>query len=88
MLTKTIMQPKYTLSDASEKEQQLFMQEFNELLNKFSLYYEPVPQFSRDSLTSPWKIVCQVFLQKKTIIEESENTEVIKSPDEFNPATS
>lgn len=66
---------KYKLSDCTKEDSDLFMKEFGELLNKHSLYFEPVPQFIRDSLTAPWKIVTQIFLQKKTEIVEPEKVE-------------
>lgn len=56
----------YTLSDVTVEEKESFMKEFQELLIKHSVYFEPVPQYARDSLESPWKIVCQIMLQKKT----------------------
>lgn len=65
-------QPKYNLSDCTADESAAFMKEFNELLNKHSLYFEPVPQYIRKSLQSPWETVCQIFLQKKTEIVEPE----------------
>jgi len=64
------MTPKYKLVDASSDEQADFMKKFQALLTETGMYYEPVPQFSRDSLTEPWKIVCQVLLQKKVAIDE------------------
>lgn len=69
------MEPKFSLSDCSPEEQKAFMSEFQELLNKHGLYFEPVPQFVRDSLTAPWKIVTQIFLQKRTEIVEPEVVE-------------
>lgn len=60
----------FTLTDATTEEQQAFMTEFMALLEKHSLYYEPVPQFARDDVQSPWKVVVQVILQKKTKIDE------------------
>lgn len=60
------MEPKYKLSMPTETEQQDFMKEFAELLDKHSMYYEPVPQFERVDLQSPWQIKIAVFLQKKT----------------------
>ena len=73
------MQPKYNLKDCTPEEQNSFMKEFQELLNKHSLYFEPVPQFTRDNINSPWKIVCQVFLQKKVEVVEVEK-DSISSP--------
>jgi hypothetical protein len=67
-------EPKFLLSDATTEEQTTFMKEFMELLEKHSLYYEPVPQFTRDDNQSPWKIVVQVLLQKKTKIDEKSDT--------------
>jgi hypothetical protein len=64
-------EPKFLLSDATTEEQTTFMKEFMELLEKHSLYYEPVPQFTRDDNQSPWKIVVQVILQKKTKIDKN-----------------
>jgi hypothetical protein len=62
--------PKFLLTDATTEEQQAFMTEFMALLEKHSLYYEPCPQFARDDAQSPWKVVVQVILQKKTPIDE------------------
>lgn len=63
-------EPKFSLIEASEQEKTNFMRKFGELLEETSMYFEPVPQFTRDSLQSPWNIVCQVFLQKKVPISE------------------
>lgn len=68
------METKYNLIAITKEEQELFQKEFQELLNKHSVYYEPVPTFVRDGLLdengkpSPWKLVCQVLLQKKVEI--------------------
>ena len=64
------MNPKYKLVDATTKEQEDFMSKFQDLLNETGMYYEPVPQFVRDSLEGPWKVVCQVILQKKVVNED------------------
>jgi len=66
-------EPKYKLSDCTKEESDAFMKDFGELLNKHSLYFEPVPQFTRKSLTSPWEIQTQIFLQKKSEIVEPES---------------
>lgn len=80
-------EPKYSLSEVSKEQSDSFMKEFQELLNKHSLYYEPVPQFTRDSLTSPWKIQCQILLQKKTEIVEPTVEKGIPSPFSNNEPT-
>lgn len=71
------MEQKISLKDCTKEESDLFMKEFGQLLEKHSLYFEPVPQFERDDLKSPWKVVCQVFLQKKVEVVEKES---LKSP--------
>lgn len=63
--------PKYKLIEPTEEEKKAFMEKFNVFLQESGMYYEPVPAFSRDSLTDPWKVVCQVFLQKKVLTEEA-----------------
>ncbi len=81
-------QPKYNLSDCTADESTAFMKEFNELLNKHSLYFEPVPAYTRKALGSPWELNCQIFLQKKTPIEDNlPVADSIPSPftDETNP---
>lgn len=67
---------KFNLTPTTEEENKVFMKEFGELLDKHSLYFEPVPQFTRETLTSPWKIVTQIFLQKKTPVVEETKEEV------------
>ncbi len=63
--------PKYKLVEATEEEKTDFMKKFNDLLNETSIYFEPVPQFSRESLQSPWEVKCQIFLQKKVLDEDN-----------------
>ncbi len=74
------MEKTYNLSAISKEESDIFMKEFGELLDKHSLYFEPIPQFQRTKLEEPWKLVCTIFLQKKTeVVEpivEQANTEV------------
>lgn len=85
-----MQEPKYKLSDTTPEESKAFMVDFQELLSKHSLYFEPVPQFTRKSLTSPWEIQTQIFLQRKTEIVKPEKVEdSIPSPftDENPPAT-
>jgi hypothetical protein len=78
------MQPKFKLSEPTELEKQNFMNEFNELCNKHSMYFEPIPQYQRENITSPWDLKVVIFLQKKKEIVEVEK-DSIKSPlsDEF-----
>ncbi len=64
--------PKFDLVEATEQEKNDFMKKFGELLDETSMYFEPVPQFTRKSLQSPWEIVCQVFLQKKVPVNPEE----------------
>lgn len=54
----------------SKEETEKFMKEFNDLCDKHSIYFEPVPQYTRETITSPWQLTCQVFLQKKTEVEQ------------------
>lgn len=65
-----MQEPKFDLTEVSKEETDAFMKDFQDLLKKHSLYFEPVPQYTRDTLTSPWKTVCQVFLKKKIPIVE------------------
>lgn len=67
------LKPKYQLVEPTSEEQELFMEKFNELLNQMNMYFEPVPQIRRDDVYSPWKIVCEVLLQKKVEIKEDSN---------------
>lgn len=60
-------EPKYNLTPTTEAENNEFMKDFHDLLEKHSLYFEPVPKFTRKSLVSPWEVTCQIFLQKKTL---------------------
>lgn len=76
-------QPKFNLSDCTKEDSDAFMKDFGELLDKHSLYFEPVPQFIRTSLTDPWRIVTQIFLQKKTKIAEDKSV-----PSPFTDASS
>ncbi len=77
---------KFNLSEVSNEESQLFMKEFGELLEKHSLYFEPVPQFTREGLVQPdgkpypWKIVTQILLQKKTSIVEPRGEDEANDP--------
>lgn len=61
---------KYKLVDATEEEKLDFMNKFNDFLNTTGMFYEPVPQFYRETLTSPWEVKCQVFLAKKVLNED------------------
>lgn len=89
------MEKKYNLSEANQEERDAFMKEFAELLDKHSLYFEPVPQFIRDTIETPWRVVTQIFLQKKTEVVEvdkvvpgavpSTNPEVNPAIDPMNP---
>lgn len=63
---------KYSLSPVSQDEQDLFMKEFQELLDKHSMYFEPIPFVQRKSLTDPFEIAAQILLQKKTEIIPAE----------------
>ncbi len=49
------------------------MKEFNELLNKYSLYFEPIPQYQRTAIGEPWNPYgISILLQKKIPIPEDE----------------
>lgn len=63
------MNPKYELVDMSEEEKSNFMEKFHKFLAEESVYFEPVPQFTRTAIGAPWEIVMQVLLQKKINIE-------------------
>ena len=80
-------QLRYKLSETTPEEQKAFMDEFQSLLDKHSLYFEPVPQYVRDSLQSPWQLKCQIFLQKKTLEEPGTPVEgaVASTDPEVNP---
>lgn len=86
------MQPdqKYKLSEPTQEEKDSFMKDFEELLKKHSIYFEPVPQFARDNITSPWKVICQIFLQKKAEIIEVEKDSIpssFKENEEIDPTS-
>jgi len=78
------MQPKYNLGECTEEESSAFMKDFNELLNKHSVFFEPVPVYSREGLVKedgtayPWTTVCQIMLKKKTPVVEV--VEAVPSP--------
>lgn len=57
--------PKYNLIEATQDEQNEFLKRFDDLCTELSIYFEPVPQFARKDLTSPWEVTCQIFLRKK-----------------------
>jgi hypothetical protein len=77
------MQPKYKLSEPTAEEIKAFQEDFAAVLEKHSLYYEPVPQYSRKSLSDPWTLTCQIFIQKKTAVEEeTPQDESPKTPEE------
>jgi hypothetical protein len=82
-------QPKYKLVEATEEEKSNFMKDFNDILVKHSIYFEPVPQFTRETLNDPWKVVCQVLIQKKVEIVEVEKDSIpspfADSADESSP---
>ena len=71
-----LMNPKYKLSDATSEEQQAFLKDFNDLLNKHSMYYEPIPAFEREDISKPWKLVFKIWLQKKKEIVEVEKDSI------------
>lgn len=75
----TTQKPKYSLSDLSKEEQESFMKDFNEVLNNHSVYFEPIPQYTRKDNNSPWDITCSILLQKKILIKEepSEPSELV-----------
>lgn len=76
---------KYKLVDASPEEQKDFMGKFQALLKETEMYYEPVPQFTRDSVEDPWKVVCQVLLQKKVLLNEPIISPI--QPEDVTPPT-
>lgn len=63
---------KYNLSAPTAEEQDAFMKEFNALVEKHSMYFEPVPFMQRKSLTDPWEVSAQIFLQKKTLATQED----------------
>lgn len=72
---------KYDLSAPTAEEQQDFMKEFQELLEKHSMYFEPIPHMQRKSVSDPWEFSSQVFLQKKTLVKEATpETDSVISP--------
>ncbi len=72
------MEQKYNLRDCTTEESESFMKDFNELLKKHLVYFEPVPQYIREDLKSPWRLTCQILLQKKTEVVEPK--EAVPSP--------
>ncbi len=78
------MNPKYKLVDLSDEEKSKFMEKFHKFLSDENVYFEPVPQFTRDSIGSPWEIVTQILLQKKITIEEEEGVPSPFTSDEPN----
>jgi len=67
---------KFKLEEATKEEKDVFMTKFQNFLEESNIYFEPVPQFTRDSLSDPWKVVCQVILQKKVFITKEEETQI------------
>lgn len=78
------MNPKYKLVDLSDEEKSSFMEKFMKLCQEESVYFEPVPQFTRTAIGQPWEIVTQVLLQKKITIEEEEGVPSPFTSDEPN----
>lgn len=83
------MEPKYNLSETTQEERNTFMQELNNLLDKNSFYFEPIPQYERKDLFSPWELKVSFLLNKKTPSIDtadkipSDNLEVL--PDTVSP---
>lgn len=79
------MEKKYKLSEVTSEEQEAFMKDFEAFLNERSLYFEPVPEWTRKDLQSPWTIRCSIFLQKKTLIPDVQEGAVASTNPEVNP---
>lgn len=69
--------PQFDLVNPTPEEQADFLKAFQELCESKEMYFEPVPQFSRDTLQSPWKVTTQILLQKKV---KKEGDKSIPSP--------
>ena len=67
-----MQEPKFTLSTPTQEEQNSFMKDLQEVVDKHEMYFEPIPQFQRKDLTSPFEIACAWFIQKKTPIKKEE----------------
>lgn len=79
------LQTKYKLSEPTVEEKEAFMLKFNQFLNENSMYFEPIPQYQRDDLQSPWKLTCGIFLQKKTEVVEIEKDSIPSTDATVNP---
>jgi len=66
--------PIYDLVDLTPEEVEEFKKSFQELLDSRSLYYEPVPAYTRETIMDPWKLTCQILLKKK-VPHSNESTE-------------
>lgn len=57
--------PKYSLKDLTKEERDAFLKDFQSILEKHSVYFEPIPKMARKDLHSPWQIVCDISILKK-----------------------
>lgn len=72
--------PKYSLSEPSIEEKKSFMKDFNELLEKHSMYFEPIIKTIDEREILPdgrvsWttKRFTDIFINKKLEIPEKQN---------------
>ncbi len=78
------MEPKYKLIDVTQEEKKDFLLKFDALLKETSMYYEPVPQFARETLAGPWKLVCNIYIAKK-VIDNGPDVKVEDIPSSIQP---
>lgn len=68
---------KATLVDFTDEEASAFAKDFQELLNKHSAYFEPIPKIIRINITDPFTLGSDILLKKKvpvpvTVIDKSD----------------
>ena len=73
------MSKKYSFSEPTKEEQEIFMTEFNAILEKYSLVAETIPQLVRSNESGEFALKGTLMLSKKTEIVEpilSDNAEI------------
>lgn len=70
-------EPIFKLVDASTEEQEGFIKKLQALIEETNIYFEYVPQFTRETVKSPWEIKVVRLLMKMV---PDESNEPIPSP--------
>lgn len=66
---------KYSVVDLTNEERDAFSKDFEALMEKHSVYFEPIPKIERKDMQSPWQLGCNVLLLKKVKNETIKETE-------------